>query len=301
MNDHLLKATLTLPFCVCNIMTWLLLFGAAIHLVSLYFVRKLSNELPIGVNRKSWHLLGVLILLFIAGYIGFYIMKKGTLYSKPEMLVPLIFFFGAIFVLMVCFLAYRTTKELRRVVVLEHETLTDPLLGIFNRRCLDRRLHDEVLRSNRHNLSFSLLVIDVDYFKKVNDTWGHQIGDLVLKNLVEILEGTVRQTDIIARFGGEEFVILLPHTAEPEAYKLADRIRRNVEHTPLMITVEEKLQELRITVSIGCSCLDNNDTPFDMLERADRALYQAKQSGRNRVVRCEGHEKGCYSNENRQL
>jgi len=286
------QPSIVLPFCICNLMTWLLILGAIVLLASLYFVRKLIKELPTGINRNSWWLLGILILLFIFGYLGFYLMKRNSHYSKPEMLVPLIFFFGAVFVLLVCLLAYRTTKELKRVVILEHETLTDPLLGISNRRCLDRRLHDEVLRSQRHQLFFSLLMVDIDHFKKVNDTWGHQIGDLVLQHLVETLGGTLRQTDLIARFGGEEFVIMLPHTPEPESYKLAERLRRNVEKTPLIVTVEGRPQELRITISIGSACLKDHDTVFDLLERADKAMYRAKQDGRNRVVRCEGHDPG---------
>ena len=195
------------------------------------------------------------------------------------------------FVLLVCFLAYRTTKELKRVVELEQETITDPLMGIFNRRFLDRRLHEELVRAKRHGLELSLMLLDIDHFKRVNDTWGHQNGDIVLKHLAQLLTNTLRQTDLVARFGGEEVVILLPHTPKAETAALAERIRRTVEQTPVLISAgDDGYHELRITVSIGVSCLfSEEDGACDILERADKALYQAKEAGRNRVVDCIGH------------
>ena len=286
-----LQTLLVLPFCVCDLMAGLLLTGAFLLTVSLFFVRKLARELPRGIIRTSWRMLGVFILLFIIGYISFYLMKQGNHYDRHEMVVPVVFFFGAIFVLLVCCLAYRTTKELKRVVELEQETITDPLTGIFNRRFLDRRLQEELLRAKRHDLELSLMLLDIDHFKKVNDTWGHQNGDIVLKHLAQLLTDTLRQIDLVARYGGEEFVILVPHTAKKEASALAERLRRTVEQRPALITTSEGIyHELRITVSIGISCLfSEEDAPCDILERADKALYQAKETGRNRVVECIGH------------
>jgi len=291
MPDDMFTATLSLPFCVCDLMAGLLLLGAVLLAVSLFFVRRLSKELPRGINRSSWRLLGVFILLFIMGYLGFYLLKRGAHYDRHEMLVPIIFFFGAVFVLLVCFLAYRTTKELKRLVDLEQETITDPLMGIYNRRFLDRRLQEEVARSKRHGLELSLMLLDIDHFKKVNDTWGHQNGDIVLKHLARLLVGTLRQTDLVARYGGEEFVVMLLHTPKSETAVLAERIRHTVEQSPALITTTKGVyEELRVTVSIGVSCLfSETDEACDLLERADKALYEAKQSGRNRVVDCIGH------------
>ncbi len=285
------------PLYIHKLMAGLLFVGALLLVISLYFVRKLTTELPAGGNRNWWKLLTALIVLFISGYIGFYGMKSGASYSNSEMLVPIIFFFGAIFVLMVCLLAYRTTCELKRVFVLEQESITDPLMGIFNRRHLDRRLQEEVIRCHRYNLLLAVLLVDIDHFKKVNDTWGHQIGDLMLKHVSRIFVDALRQTDMIARFGGEEFVILLPHTSEPEAYQLAERLRKTVEKTPLLLTHKGAPTEVRVTISIGCACLlpEEQDSAFDLLERADKAMYRAKHEGRNLVVRCLGHslETGC--------
>jgi diguanylate cyclase (GGDEF)-like protein len=278
-------------FCLRDLIPGLLLVGAALLAISLYFVRKLTKELPQGANRSWWYLLGGLIVLFFSGYLGFFSLNYGTHYTTPEILVAVIFYFGAVFVLLVTILAYRTTRELKRIYVLEQETITDPLLGIFNRRFLDRRLLEEVQRSQRYRLDLALLMVDIDHFKRVNDTWGHQIGDLVLQHLTQLLLNALRQTDIVARFGGEEFVILLPHTREQEAYKLAERLRHAVEITPLlMASGSSQLPELRVTVSIGCACLlPDDDDAHSLLERCDQSMYQAKQEGRNRVVRCSGH------------
>ncbi|MDD2541493.1 MAG: GGDEF domain-containing protein [Desulfuromonadaceae bacterium] len=273
-------------FCMSDLMAVLLLSGVALLVVSLTIVRKLRNELPQGTNRRRWYLLGGMILLFFFGYVGFFILKYRVRYSTPEMLVAVIMFFGAVFVLLVCLLAYSTTQELKRIYVLEQETITDPLLGIFNRRCLDRRMQEEVLRAQRHRLDLAMLMVDIDNFKQVNDTWGHQVGDLVLQHLTEILVDALRQTDVLARFGGEEFVILLPHTPEVEANKLAERLRTAVEQTPL-----HRIPELRVTVSIGTACLlPDDDTAYSLLERADKAMYWAKREGRNRVVGYPDHD-----------
>ncbi|MBW4055695.1 MAG: GGDEF domain-containing protein [Proteobacteria bacterium] len=265
--------------CLSDLIAVLLLSGLALLAISLTIVRKLQIELPQGVNRSRWYLLGGMILLFFIGYAGFFVLKYGEQYTMPEKLVSVILFFGALFVLLACLLAYRTTQELKRIYVLEQETITDPLLGIFNRRCLDRRMQEEVLRAQRYRLDLAVLMVDIDNFKQVNDTWGHQVGDLVLQHLTQILADALRQTDVLARFGGEEFVILLPHTPEREANKLAERLRTAVEQTPL-----HRIPELRVTVSIGSACLlPDGDTAYSLLERADKAMYWAKREGRNRV------------------
>jgi diguanylate cyclase (GGDEF)-like protein len=267
----------------------LLVLACALLASALYIVRMLTKELPQRLHRNWWYMLGGLILLFLCGYVALVVSKYGSRYSATEMLVATIFFLGAVFVLLVCQLTYRTTRELKRICFLEQETITDPLLGISNRRCLDRRLQEEVLRARRHKLDLSLLMVDIDHFKRVNDTWGHQIGDLVLQHMAQLILGVLRQTDILARFGGEEFVILLPHTPEPEAYKLAERLRHTIEQTPLLMAAGNgRLPELYATVSIGSACLrpDEEDDASSLLERGDKAMYRAKQEGRNRVVRC---------------
>jgi len=282
-------------FSMSDLLAVMMIIGVGLLAISLAIVRKLRKELPQGANRRRWVLLGIMILLFLCGYLGFFILKYGTSYTAPEVLVVAILFFGAVFVLLVCLLAYRTTQELKRIFVLEQETITDPLLGIFNRRFLDRRMQEEVLRAKRYRLDLALLMLDIDNFKLVNDTWGHQTGDFVLKHLTQLLVESLRQTDILARFGGEEFVILLPHTPEQDALKLAEKLRRIVEQTPL-----HRVPELHVTVSIGsASLLPDVDDASSLLERADKSMYRAKQEGRNRVVSYPDHDRAengedCY-------
>lgn len=273
-------------FSLSDLMAVLMLIGVGLLAISLTIVRKLTKELPEGATRSRWYLLGLMILLFLCSYLGLFVLKYGALYTVQEILVAVIFFFGAVFVLLVCMLAYRTTLELKQMAILEQENITDPLLGIFNRRFLDRRMNEEVLRAQRHQLHLALLMVDIDNFKLVNDTWGHQVGDFVLQHLIQLLESALRQTDIFARFGGEEFVILLPHTSEQDAFRLAEKLRRIVEETPL-----HRIPELRVTVSIGTAyLLPDGDNAHSLLERADKSMYRAKREGRNRVVSYPDHD-----------
>lgn len=268
----------------------LLLMGAILLACSLYYVHKLTTELPQGINRNWWYYLGSMILLFKCGYLGFFYLNYGKRYTHSETLVAIVFYLGSIFVLLVTRLACSTTQGLKRIYVLEQETITDPMLKTFNRRYLDRRLQEEVQRAHRHGLDLSLLMVDIDHFKQVNDTWGHQIGDLVLQHLAQLMLAVMRQTDIVARFGGEEFLILLPHTSEPEANQLAERLRRTVEYTPLLMgSGSDGIPELHVTVSIGGASAQHNDDAFSLLERCDQAMYRAKQEGRNRVVQCSSY------------
>lgn len=154
---------------------------------------------------------------------------------------------------------------------------TDELTGIYNRRAFDEQLATNLARTKRYQEPLSLLMIDIDLFKQVNDRYGHSVGDLVLKELVNEMKSHTRETDFLARWGGEEFVILLPQTEAPAAMQLAERLREGVaEH--LFPSVEH------LTVSIGHSAAQPNDSSDSLLNRADNALYQAKETGRNQVV-----------------
>ncbi|WP_022663216.1 sensor domain-containing diguanylate cyclase [Paucidesulfovibrio longus] len=158
----------------------------------------------------------------------------------------------------------------------------DGLTKLHNRQTFDRRLAVELKRSQRYGNSLALLMVDLDHFKQVNDTHGHAAGDMVLREVGALLQDSVRSCDIAARFGGEEFALLLPHTHEADAWKLADRIRRRIEK----LRYNYAGKSLSITASIGVSslapgCLDKEN---DLLLRADQALYLAKANGRNTVA-----------------
>jgi len=201
---------------------------------------------------------------------------------------------GAIFVFMVCSLSLTTAIDLRRIFLLERETVTDPLMGIYNRRYLDRKLLEELQRARRYELPFSIFLLDIDFFKKINDIYGHQIGDMVLKKLATVLVDSVRELDVVIRYGGEEILVILPNTRVANAVGLAQRIRQKVKETMLVEPDQEKDRPaIYITVSIGVAGYRFSgelDTAPGIVERADKALYQAKHQGRNRVVSSEDHD-----------
>lgn len=165
---------------------------------------------------------------------------------------------------------------------LEEEARTDSLTGCTNRRYFLELAARELSRARRHTSGLSLLMLDLDHFKNVNDSYGHPVGDLVLQKLVQICEQTLREEDLVARFGGEEFVVLLPETGSVEALDIAERLRRAIADAEVPL---EEVPPLRFTASIGVATLTQGD--FDIgaiISRADEALYEAKAAGRNRAV-----------------
>ncbi len=164
----------------------------------------------------------------------------------------------------------------------------DPLTQAYNRRYFDLRFADEISRALRKNENIACMFLDVDFFKKVNDTYGHHVGDMVLTRLVSLIKEQVRACDIVARYGGEEFAVVLPGVTEQLAYDIAERLRRAVE-SDVTITCG---QGHKVTVSIGLETLSSLDLDvlkvdeigFKLLEHADQALYSAKDTGRNKVV-----------------
>ncbi len=162
--------------------------------------------------------------------------------------------------------------------------LHEPLTGLYNRRHFMDRLTAELAASQRHRRPLSLLLIDIDHFKAVNDSHGHLAADEALKMLAHVMRGAVRKEDVLARYGGEEFVVLARETGLGGGRALAERIRKAVERS----RISWEGRELALTVSIGVSVIDERtgSEPLHrrLLETADRALYEAKQAGRNRVV-----------------
>lgn len=171
---------------------------------------------------------------------------------------------------------------------LKQAGLTDALTGINNRRFFDQRLDEEIARNKRLESSLSCLFIDIDHFKVINDTFGHDIGDAVLKNVAELIRAQLRSIDVVARYGGEEFAILLSQSGRDKAIEVAERIRAIISET----SFKERMSKANITVSVGVSTINfeerSNEDPKligrHLLQRADKALYQAKQGGRDQVV-----------------
>jgi diguanylate cyclase (GGDEF)-like protein len=164
---------------------------------------------------------------------------------------------------------------------LEEISITDALTRVYNRRYFMDRLRQEMKRVSRYGPPVSLLMIDIDFFKKVNDTWGHQAGDAVLAGVAGLIKGKLRETDLIARYGGEEFCLLATGTDHAGALVLGDRVRALVGNAKF----EHAGNSLSVTVSIGISTWEPSirDDLEELVRRADAALYRAKEQGRNRV------------------
>lgn len=166
-------------------------------------------------------------------------------------------------------------KDLQRL------TRLDGLTGLYNRSTFVELTRQELARAQRQGSATSILLLDLDFFKHVNDTWGHPAGDAVLKNVAAVTNNTVRSTDLVGRLGGEEFIILLPNTAQDAARKLAEKLRINLQRSP----TPWEHGHIKSTVSIGvASTTATENRDFDHLyTSADKALYSAKEKGRNRV------------------
>jgi diguanylate cyclase (GGDEF)-like protein len=173
------------------------------------------------------------------------------------------------------------TAELRELAV------RDPHTGAYNQRCLLPRVQEEMQRSLRTGESLSVILFDLDHFKRVNDQWGHAVGDAVLRAVAEGVRQEVRAMDLLVRRGGEEFVLILPRTGELEAIDVAERVRGKLHTSPLDVRPGVRVRQ---TVSMGVATWDGSESPELLEERADLAMYEAKHQGRNRIVASRGHE-----------
>lgn len=165
---------------------------------------------------------------------------------------------------------------------LEYMARTDDLTGLYNRRELDRQLTEEIRRADRYNKPLSIILADLDHFKAFNDNHGHQVGDEVLRSVSKTLTANLREVDKACRFGGEEFVIILPECDAEAARQTAERVRSAIESSIIQLDEE---QTAKLTISIGVATSPHDGTtPESLLKSADVAMYQAKERGRNRVV-----------------
>lgn len=185
----------------------------------------------------------------------------------------------ALLEIMLCALVY----PLRNALLYERAlrtALKDPLTGINNRASMEQHLSHQVMVAARHGTPLTVLMIDVDLFKSVNDTYGHIVGDLVLTSVADGIVKCTRNSDIVFRFGGEEFVVVLTNTNAAGALLLAERVRSAIE----VMEVDASGVKVGVTLSIGVAALEPGDGSADLMERADKMLYRAKTRGRNQVV-----------------
>ncbi len=175
------------------------------------------------------------------------------------------------------------TAALERAGHLEKLSITDPLTGLYNRRLLESRLEEEISRSQRQDQKFSVIMADLDHFKIYNDVLGHLSGDKALKKVAELMRSTAREMDVVTRYGGEEFCLVLPGAGKQESLFVAERLRRAIEAASF--PGENHLPQGRLTISLGISAFpEDGNLPDMLLHAADLALYRAKHNGRNRLV-----------------
>ena len=167
----------------------------------------------------------------------------------------------------------------------QESAIHDGLTGLLVRRHFLERLEEEVQRSVRRSSCLVFLMVDLDHFKGINDTYGHLVGDVVLREVARLIRGSVREIDLVGRFGGEEFSVALPDADRALGLQIADRIRKTIEGT----VIHAYDEQIRVTVSVGVSlCPQDAQTMDPLIEQADRAMYQAKEMGRNRAVAVSG-------------
>ncbi len=160
-------------------------------------------------------------------------------------------------------------------------SVTDPLTGLYNRRHFEECLEREFLRAKRYKSDLSFAIIDIDFFKNVNDTYGHSAGDYVLKEVAYYILQTFRKTDMVFRYGGEEFAVIITETPLEKAVIPLERLRKTIED----YVFRYNGNQIDVTISIGvCETDDNTDTVHKLFENADKALYKAKENGRNQIM-----------------
>jgi len=236
-----------------------------------------------GSRLPAWFMAAILSVLIAANLarIATLWFIRSEVQSGPDSMLQTLL--DIVFVCIAMGIAFgffwMTTAELS--YELETMASMDSLTDIYNRRVFRERCEQEFARSLRTGNVFSLVIIDLDHFKRVNDLYGHSGGDEVLLAVVQIMKESIRSIDTLGRWGGEEFVALLPGTVMDEAVIVAQRVRRNVEQ--LTVTLDKA--SIKVTVSLGVAALRNGDDTLDaMFLRADEALYLAKEGGRNQVL-----------------
>lgn len=262
-----------------HIVGWLILIGQLLGLATIPLIRRdirphIKNILEI-IDHQNPILTLFPFLSF--GLLAFYGVKKRA-YLLPEF-IPLVL--AAIIIFASYYLMAIAVERSKRNQQLELISRTDNLTGHYNRRYMEQRLQVEYERFQRTGTEFALIIADIDLFKEINDRYGHACGDCLLKLIAEDIRKSVREYDAVARWGGDEFVIVLPATDEKTAVGVAERIRETVEKRRYIY----ENNALTVTMTLGVYAAGNDgDTVGSMINKADINMYQGKRAGRNRVI-----------------
>lgn len=254
-----------------------------------------QNLIRILPDRGQWPSLRNLMMFFAVGYaVYLYFLVSGRPFNK-DLVASEVFFLSSLFMLMVVRFAYTTIHDILRLDELEELANTDELTGMFNRRAIMHLLKDEYQKARRFGFPLSVAMVDLDHFKRINDTYGHLSGDLVLKEVAKVLNKGLRRIDVLGRYGGEEFLCILPSTAADGAVTTGERVRKQVKMLRFEVAGPEQLkpvteeevpsgETITVTVSVGVASIDSSMTdPEHVVSAADTALYAAKEGGRDRT------------------
>ena len=269
-------------FQIANI---LVLSGICMLVVSAFTSQQLIRKLPMGKVRNSWQMLTYIIVGFIFAYAAYMLMLMTGQVNLVSLSIAKIGFTAAAFMLLLCFLTYQITRDIREAIAMDQASIIDPVLDIYNRRYFERRIDEETQRSRRYKLPLSLILFDIDGFNNVKDQHGNLVGDVVLKKVSDFIVNKVRSSDIVARFDEHKIVIGTTQTEEEMAEILADRLREEIADLNVLPNSDTNdAAALQVTVSAGVSTvLDSIKTGFDLVDCAEKALKQAHRQGKNCV------------------
>jgi len=252
---------------------------------ALWPMGRLLAQLPSGLLRVQWRVLAGLALVFIAGDLVYLVAFSERHQSLTDLLVPAMFLGCACFVWLGTRSSLTTVLNLRHLSSLDRTQVTDALTGLHHRHSLDALMRQEMQRAKRHGLAVSLLLLDIDHFADVNRNYGYEVGDQVLTEIGRILGASLRGSDLMVRYGGEEMAVLATHTPPAVAALVAERLRREIEIGARKALRAAQGARHAITVSIGVAGREaGTQGADDLFAMAEQALRTAKKQGRNRVA-----------------
>ena len=229
-----------------------------------------------GLRNRLWAIIIITVAYLVYSSLADFIPR----YWESIGLHPLsrsILTLGMVIILLICLSGLALTEKVASLIIRE------ALTGLFNQVYIRQRLEEEIYRSKRYNHPLSLLMIDLDDFKALNDRFGHAAGDHLLRYFSQLILETIRPSDIAARYGGEEFLIILPETTREEAQAVAERLRKRLSLYPFRI--DSRKEDVKFTISVGISTFpEYSQSADELITLADMALYQAKKEGKNKVA-----------------